>query len=1237
MAQVISATVTCSTYIRARAVIDYSGTSATASIQYYHTAGGYTGYTGSFTYGAGSASASGSWNNETVGTQWTTKMTIPFSISTSGGTYRVWCSGYSYNAFSVDVTIPAQVSAPTQLTASNITPNVDGFSATVSVTGWGNDGGYTDIQEPYRELQCWTYSSTGLVEPRRYQASPGATLSSTIRVNNASSGSLSIQPNTRYVVGVYATNKARDHGGNTGSQRVGDYTTLPPTHTGITNNDTGTYTIYNKVKVSMTVSYPADGNRYSKTIQYRIRKGSGSWGSWTTATQVSSGSAGTRTFDITNLDTNTSYTVESRSSTTAGVSPSTASVTFTTRAEHQPPIFSNFDFYDTNSTTRSLLGDDSYAVQGKSNIRAEVKVADKAEPSDQAASIQKYKFIFDNRTLEADYSSSQTVYVVFNTPQIGDNIQTQAIDSLGGATSVSKSITLLPYSAPQVELTATRTDDSGASQVGIAGTYSPLMVEGVAKNTLTGQYRLLSGSTVLVDWTSVSLITTEDGYEGLIPNLPTTYTGEYLVEVKVQDALSETIETAQISAFNDSRVLKPIQWGVEVWSRAGTFLADISRFVDGDVSMSWSLNDIEDVGFSVSLDGIETLQEMGVSVYELLLPYANDIKIKRNGKYLLGCQIVEANVNISGESTSKISVKGTGYLNIFKDQYVSIPLGKYSYPVMAHRLIFWGQSVDGLIKNPTGDIDASYWLSPVGTISQTTTSLQGAGAIQCYATGTGWTTMGTQMKVPSGVSVNYDIYVSGAVGQVYLRERELIANSSTQRTIGTHTLSTASTYTHLTGTFTTGYEDGYFVIEQQQRGTPLRVDDCWVSRANETYGTNNQYVGCLYHTNYAGATGTNNASSGYSSNREFDYDLQNVKDAIIELTNLGEDNFDFEFTPDKLFNTYARKGEDRTDIEICFPGNADSIQINRSASNLANKIREIGSGIGDERLEVAVFDDTSRTLYGNRESIVTSNNTSQEEVLEGLARGELEKRGSIRPELTATISDGSINSGNIQTGDSIMFRTDVYRGVIGNQSDIVSNVFVTDGVYRLTCIKNNQLYALTADPETDPSYEFRRVYYAPLDTSNPFQQWRVINLGASDGFYPYCKIESCGLPSEEYRIRRMLDVREAVFQAGTEIQTWQDNGSHSQYWRFFMQNGTQATLQAWDTSLSLGANSQDDAVLTSTTPEVFSLQKISAPTRMSILESCEGWYRVKKIQAKISQDDKETISLSLEYQRGLDA
>ena len=315
-------------------------------------------------------------------------------------------------------------------------------------------------------------------------------------------------------------------------------------------------------------------------------------------------------------------------------------------------------------------------------------------------------------------------------------------------------------------------------------------------------------------------------------------------------------------------------------------------------------------------------------------------------------------------------------------------------------------------------------------------------------------------------------------------ERNLINTSTGEWLITSVTPTSTNTYTHLvSGTYTTHYDNGYLYIEQDIPANGIiRVDNCFVSRLDDEDSLNNQYIETIYSSldGQTSGQGHNYATSGYISDREFNYELQNVKDAVMDLVNMGEDNFDFEFTPDRIFNTYDRKGSDRTDIEILYPGNVHSMTIERSAADMANKVQEIGSGIGDERLEVIASDTVSRQIYGTRESVLTANNVSLEDTLAGLAQGELEKRSPINPVLTVTIQDGSINCGNIETGDVLAFRIGNYLGVLGQQQipqvpvpmELLGNV---EGWYRVkqinARISQDGVEALSLQLEFEGSFE----------------------------------------------------------------------------------------------------------------------------------------------------------------------
>lgn len=235
--------------------------------------------------------------------------------STVNSWSKLWTYVYGDNWIrDVPLTMPVFATAPTGLSISNLQPSTDSFTATVSVTGWGGAG---DATTRHRELQCWTYNSTTLTQPYRFEPVFGDTLSSTITVSNTSHGTgLTIAPNTRYTIGIYANNGTY----NTGSQRVGDYVTLALPATLSVSFVTDT-------TATIDYSIPADGGFYSKLLEYSLDGGT----TWQSATTVSGSGAVTGSFTITGLAEDTAYTLKSRIKTTAGIS-NNADVTFTTEA-----------------------------------------------------------------------------------------------------------------------------------------------------------------------------------------------------------------------------------------------------------------------------------------------------------------------------------------------------------------------------------------------------------------------------------------------------------------------------------------------------------------------------------------------------------------------------------------------------------------------------------------------------------------------------------------------------------------------------------------------------------------------------------------------------------------------------------------------------------------------------------------------------------------------------------------
>jgi len=106
-----------------------------------------------------------------------------------------------------------------------------------------------------------------------------------------------------------------------------------------------------------------------------------------------------------------------------------------------------------------------------------------------------------------------------------------------------------------------------------------------------------------------------------------------------------------------------------------------------------------------------------------------------------------------------------------------------------------------------------------------------------------------------------------------------------------------------------------------------------------------------------------------SVNRTKSFDRKNIAEAILELAE-NDYGFDFEITPDKVFNVYyPMKGEIKDDIVFKYPGNCISFESLEDGWDVINHQLGLGKHWGGAELAYVGDDVTSQASYGRRESI----------------------------------------------------------------------------------------------------------------------------------------------------------------------------------------------------------------------------------------------------------------------------
>lgn len=338
MATVYSANYTTGTYTYTRVKVDYSGTSATATLLYSRT-NDYSAQPtqqigATFTFGGQSTTFTKSFYGRQTDA---VLASVNFTISTSGGTYSGRCDGTSPNYFAFDgsVTIPAQSTVPTTPTISATGNGNTANKVTYGTTSFGSAGSGT----------VYLYGGTS--------ASPTTQIDSKTTTGNSNYNHTGLNPNTRY---YYRARAKSSVGWSDYSSDASAVTLSGPSSMSVSDITT----------TSITVSYTtrSGGGVYAQNIQYSIDYSS----TWITGATVAAGTTASKTgtFTITGLASGETYPIDTRISTTAGIANySTRLWQTTAQAPTKPTTSSSNTSYSQNTVT---YGTTSFGVPASGTV-----------------------------------------------------------------------------------------------------------------------------------------------------------------------------------------------------------------------------------------------------------------------------------------------------------------------------------------------------------------------------------------------------------------------------------------------------------------------------------------------------------------------------------------------------------------------------------------------------------------------------------------------------------------------------------------------------------------------------------------------------------------------------------------------------------------------------------------------------------------------------------------------------
>lgn len=419
------------------------------------------------------------------------------SLSAGYHSFTWSCPWYSgTRSYTCAGTIPSGITAPSGLSVTLNSKTYNSATFKVSVSSYG-----TPSSADGRWIEAGVAGQNAWQSPSLRSAIAKNVSNTNITVDNNSSQTqtLTIEGNHKYWYGGYATNTQASISTITGTF----YTPCPP----LSSLSVSSHGYASATQDSVTLSYKraADGGAETRTGYYRYSTDGGStYSSWASFGTISAAAGTAATFTV-NLPTSSNITLQAKINTPNGGDSTTKSVTFSTLSAHIPPNFSNYTYKDSNSATVALTGNNQTMIQGQSTPEITISTTNKATRND-GVNVSNYSITFSGQSKTVAYSSSSTVTATLTPPSDSGtgNMVVAAVDDLSLSKSVTKAVTIYPWSNPTINASIERVNNFESNSVlSASGTYAQIKIGNTVKNTIAVAYRTKkSSSSTWGSWTS---------------------------------------------------------------------------------------------------------------------------------------------------------------------------------------------------------------------------------------------------------------------------------------------------------------------------------------------------------------------------------------------------------------------------------------------------------------------------------------------------------------------------------------------------------------------------------------------------------------------------------------------------------------------------------------------------------------------------------------------------------------
>lgn len=193
---------------------------------------------------------------------------------------------------------------------------------------------------------------------------------------------------------------------------------------------------------------------------------------------------------------------------------------------------------------------------------------------------------------------------------------------------------------------------------------------------------------------------------------------------------------------------------------------------------------------------------------------------------------------------------------------------------------------------------------------------------------------------------------------------------------------------------------------------------------DETYG--NIIWGLINHWQSQGANYNHGFTQGQVSTTGTASPLndrdKNIGDAIIEFTEV-ENGPDIYIDPNKVVNVYDRRGSQRDDIILTYPGNITRMSLLVNGQPMANYQITIGAGTGEDALRTTSEAVAEEGIYGVMQDVGVYNDVDDETTIQLRSDGDLQYSKSPAIILDMEL-DGNLapSFGSYNVGDAVYIK-----------------------------------------------------------------------------------------------------------------------------------------------------------------------------------------------------------------------